>query len=353
LKVVFRVDASIEMGIGHVMRCLTLAQTLKENRSNVEFICRKHIGNLIDKIRLSGFNVHELEEFEDAKADTGLAYSHWLGVTQQQDADDCIDILKAKKIDWLIVDHYALNIYWQKKIRPIVDKIMVIDDIADRQFDCNILLNQNLGAKKEDYRDKVPDNCQLLLGVKYILLRPEFLNLREKSLIERKNTKEIKNILVSIGGVDFKNITYKVLQNLDSDLDIVIVLGEKSPHSNIINNYVKNKANIGIIIDADNMSQLMLDADLAIGAGGSTSWERCCLGLPTLLYVIADNQNKIAKNLENIGAVKIVKNFSKDMQFATNISNWKMMSGASSKVCDGLGVKRVIEVMHEYCYFNK
>ncbi len=112
MKVVFRVDASLAMGTGHVMRCLTLAQMLKENGADVKFICRKHEGCLIGKIRSSGFIVHELELFEETEVDTRLAHSHWLGATYQKDADDCIDILKAKKPNWLIVDHYALDEQW-------------------------------------------------------------------------------------------------------------------------------------------------------------------------------------------------------------------------------------------------
>lgn len=343
MRVVFRVDASLEMGIGHVMRCLTLAQTLKENGACVKFICRKHDGNLIDKIQSCGFNVYGLELFEDYEKVRKLAHSHWLGATQQQDANDCIEVLKGMNINWLIVDHYALDVNWHRRLRSIVDKIMVIDDIADRQFDCDILLNQNLGTKKEDYNDKVSDNCELLQGVKYALLRPEFSNLREKALIKRKNTKEINNILISMGGSDVKNITFEILQKIDSCFNIVVVLGKKSPNNQILKNYIKNKKNITIFIDSSNMAELMLNADLSIGAGGSTSWERCSLALPTLLFVTADNQKEVANNLEKLGAVKTVKYFNKDLQTLTNnICNWQLMSEESSKVCDGAGVSRVI-----------
>ena len=148
MKVVFRADASLAMGTGHVMRCLALAQALKDNKVNVEFICRKHKGSLIDKIRSNRLNVHELEVLEEA--DDKLAHSHWLGATQQQDADDCIEILKSEKIDWLIVDHYALDEQWQKKLKPYYEKLMVIDDLADRKHQCDILLDQNFGRSLQD-----------------------------------------------------------------------------------------------------------------------------------------------------------------------------------------------------------
>jgi UDP-2,4-diacetamido-2,4,6-trideoxy-beta-L-altropyranose hydrolase len=345
MRVVFRVDASLQMGTGHVMRCLTLAQVLKENDTNVEFICRKHQGNLIDKIYSNGFNAHELEVLEEIEVDNKLTHSHWLGATQQQDASECIKVLDLEKVDWIIVDHYALDEDWQRKLKPYCKKLMVIDDLADRQFDCDILLNQNLGTKKQDYQNKVPKKCQLLLGCDYTLLRSEFSQLRKKSLEKRKITKGIKNILISIGGSDVDNITYDILQQLDGRFNIVAVLGKVSPHNKMIESYVKGK-NVKVVVDADNMAELMFDADFTIGAGGSTSWERCCLGLPALLYITAENQRMIAENLEKIGAVKIIKNLEKDLQAMNNdFYLWKSMSEESSKICDGLGASRVLECL--------
>jgi len=222
---------------------------------------------------------------------------------------------------------------------------MVIDDIADREFQCDVLLNQNLGICKNDYKGKVPNNCELLLGCDYALLRTEFINLREKALEKRKNTTLIKNILISVGGSDIKNRTYDILQEIDDILNIVVVLGGSSPHNKMIKNYAKNNKdnkNIKVIIDANNMSELMFEADLAIGAGGSTSWERCCLGLPTLLLVTAENQRKIAENLVKLGAVKIIDNLKEDLQNTLNdFFLWKSMSKKAQIVCDGLGVKRI------------
>jgi UDP-2,4-diacetamido-2,4,6-trideoxy-beta-L-altropyranose hydrolase len=345
MKVIFRVDSSLKMGTGHVMRCLTLAQALKDNGIHVEFICRKHEGNLIDKVRLSGFSVYELEALKEVRIDNKLAHSHWLETTQQQDADDCIDILRAEKIDWLIVDHYALDEQWQKRLKPYYEKIMVIDDLADRKHQCDILLDQTFDRQYDDYVALVPKYCELLLGSQYALLRPEFSKLIKKALEKRKNTQEIKNILISMGGSDIKNITYDILKNVSNSYNTTVTLGEKSPHKKMLKNYAKNK-NITVMIDADNMAELMLNADLAIGAGGSTSWERCCLGLPTLLYITADNQKSIAENLERVGAVKIVKDLKKNLQtMSTDFSLWKVMSKNATTISDGLGVNRVVKYL--------
>ncbi len=336
MKVVFRVDASLEMGTGHIMRCLTLANELKQQNHEIVFICRELTGNLILLIK---YPVLVLPKNDNFQSD-GL-YLNWLGATQEQDAEQTIKVIP-KNTDLLIVDSYALDEIWHKQLIPYTKKIMVIDDLADRQFDCDVLLNQNLGTQIEDYKDKVPDDCELLLGCDYALLRPEFPNLREKALIKRKNTKVIKNILISMGGSDITNKTYDILQEVSDDLNIVVILGGISPHNKMIKNYAKSKKNVKVVVDADNISRLMFDADLAIGAGGSTSWERCCLGLPTLLYVLAENQRKIAGNLEELGAVKIVDNLKVNLQnILNNFSFWQIMSEKAQTVCDGIGVKRI------------
>jgi len=347
MKAIFRADASLLIGTGHIMRCITLAKMLKENGFNIEFICRKHEGNLIEKIISSGFNVHVLEAIESTKLNNKLAHSDWLGASQQQDSNDCIGIIGTENTDWLIVDHYALDEQWHKKLKPYCKKLMVIDDLADRKFDCNIMLNQNLGVQKKDYKNIVPNDCELLLGCDYALLRSEFSKLRDMAIVKRENTQEIKNILISMGGSDSRNITYDILQNLNNNYNIVVALGKNSPHNIMLRNFAKNKK-ITIIIDADNMAELMLNADLAIGAGGSTSWERCSLGLPTLLYVTAENQKEIAKNLEKIGVVKIVKNLKKDLHdFTCDISFWRSISLDAISLCDGLGVNRVINLLNK------
>jgi len=318
------------------MRCLTLANELKQQNHEIVFICRELTGNLILLIK---YPVLVLPKNDNFQSDS--LYLNWLGATQEQDAEQTIKVIP-KNTDLLIVDSYASDEIWHKQLIPYTKKIMVIDDLADRQFNCDVLLNQNLGTQIEDYKDKVTDDCELLLGCDYALLRPEFPNLREKALIKRKNTKVIKNILISMGGSDITNKTYDILQEVSDDLNIVVILGGISPHNKMIKNYAKSRKNVKVVVDADNISRLMFDADLAIGAGGSTSWERCCLGLPTLLYVLAENQRKIAGNLEELGAVKIVNNLKVNLQnILNNFSFWQIMSEKAQTVCDGIGVKRI------------
>jgi len=350
MKVIFRVDASLRMGTGHVMRCLTLAQVLKENGADAEFICRKHNGSLIDKIRSSGFVVHELKVFEETEVDTKLAHSHWLGVTQQQDADDCIDIFKAKKVDWLIVDHYALDEQWQKRLKPYYEKSMVIDDLADRKHQCDVLLDQNFGRSSKDYKEFLPTSVKLLMGSEYALLRPEFEKYRRYSLSRRKDEK-FKKLLINMGGADPDNITGKVIERLQiaklpKDVEVTIVMGQTAPHlASVIDSANKLPYRSEVKVDVDNMAELMANADIAIGASGATTWERCCLGLPTIQLVTAYNQEFIAQKLNKINAIKLVE-IDNVIENLENFQYWMKSTGESaSKVTNGSGIKRVLDCL--------
>jgi len=351
MKAVFRVDAFLQIGIGNVMRCLTLAQVLKENGADVEFICRKYEGSLIDKIRSSGFVVHELKVFKETKVDNKLTHSHWLGVTQQQDADDCIDILKKEKINWLVVDHYAIDEDWQYELKPYCNKLMVIDDLADRKYQCDILLDQTFGRQQEDYSAITPEDCKLLLGSHYALLRPEFSKWRAYSL-ERRSKPEFKQLLINMGGVDVDNVTEKILGelkicNLPNDIKITIVMGSSAPHLESI----KSKAitlsyKTEVKVDVDNMAEIMANSDIAIGAAGATTWERCCLGLPTIQIVIAENQNTIARSLAKKNAIKFLQDRKELSSMISDVMGWmKGVSDITRQISDGQGLMRVVSAM--------
>ena len=351
MRVVFRVDASLEMGIGHVMRCLSLALELKNHGANVEFICRKHKGNLIHNIRSNGFSVFELELPRVKQSDNSLSHGDWLGATQYQDASECMKKLKTSKVDWLIVDHYAIDQHWQQSLKAYYCKLLVIDDLSDRRHDCDIFLDQNFGRKEQDYKRLLPKSCEILLGSKYALLREEFAKWRKYSLERRKNP-AMKKILVSMGGVDAENITGQVLEELSlcklpEDIFVTIVMGGTAPHLENIRQMVNNlpyKAELKVNID--NMAEIMANVDLAIGATGSTTWERCCLGLPTIQIVIAKNQNIIAELLVRKNAIKLIKEVEELSSILISVNSWmKDISDIARDISDGLGSKRVANIL--------
>ena len=352
MRVMFRADASLSIGSGHVMRCLTLANALNEKGATVEFICRDLPGNLIVYIENKGFTVHSLQGFTTSKpgvsrSHNNLSHSHWLGVSQEQDVKECESVLKIINPDWLIVDHYAIDCWWQNELKGHYKKLMVIDDLADRRHECDLLLDQTFGRKEEEYRSLVPQGCQLLLGSKYALLRPEFTRWREYSLRKRVNPK-LKNIFVTMGGVDPDNVTGQVLEilkacDLPKGLNITIVMGAGAQKLNKVKQIAgampyKTDVKVNVI----NMAELMANADLAIGASGTTTWERCCLGLPSIQVVIADNQIAIAKLLSAAGVIKYIEDL-RELQLIINgiTESCRKMSFIASSITDGRGCEMV------------
>lgn len=322
MNVVFRADASLQMGTGHVMRCLTLADALTAAGARCEFICRTHPGNLLDLIRSKGYIAHELSVRQGmsgagvsgCKTESGEhapTHSHWLGASQAEDAAACVPILAELQPDWLIVDHYALDVRWEQALKLHYRRLMVIDDLADRPHACDLLLDQTYGRQGEDYRAWVPDDCQILCGSQYALLRPEFAARRPYSL-QRRVRPQLRQLLISMGGVDKDNATGQVLDALrdcplPGDCRITVVMGSTAPWLKEVKQQTLSLPwPSQVLVGVSDMARLMADSDLAIGAAGATSWERCCLGLPTAMMVLAENQRFAAELLERAGAVRML-----------------------------------------------
>jgi UDP-2,4-diacetamido-2,4,6-trideoxy-beta-L-altropyranose hydrolase len=298
MRIVFRTDASLQIGSGHVMRCLTLADELRLRGADVEFVCREHHGNLIDFIEGKGYPVIRLPLLKvgDGANPEDLTHAEWLGAQWDQDAVDTRNAFGEVKVDWLIVDHYAIDHRWESTLVPQVRNIMVIDDLADRPHDCDILLDQNLYENMEvRYNNLVPDDCIRLLGPRFALLRPEFCAAR-KTLRQRNG--KVGRVLVFFGGVDPTNETRKVLESLTKitarSFEVSVVVGSENPHKEQIQNFCANYDGFHYHCQVQNMAELMAEADLAFGAGGGAAWERCALGLPSIVTVIADNQKELA-----------------------------------------------------------
>lgn len=319
MNVVFRADASSQIGLGHVMRSLTLAEELRMKGADVYFICRELPGHACQYLESKNIPLFSLSFPGDGENLSGNyneksvgsaflkkfernCYTGWLGVIWEQDAQEVRQILsqefaeKNKKIDWLVVDHYALDRRWEEQMRPFVKKIMVIDDLADRPHDCDLLLDQNLYENmKSRYDGLVPEHCIKLLGPNYALLRREFREARA-NLRERDGT--VKRILVFFGGSDSYNETAKALEAIQMlgrpDIAIDVVVGLSNPHKDQIKEMCSILPNTKYYCQVDNMAELMAQADLAIGAGGSATWERCFLGLPSITIITAKNQRESA-----------------------------------------------------------
>lgn len=356
MQIVIRVDASLKIGSGHVMRCLTLAKGLAEKGAKVQFICRNHSGSLIERIEQEGFEVYKLTrpgDFFETIENPGnekLAHAKWLGVSQKQDASECQPILERIKPDWLIVDHYAIDQAWQKALKPYYKKLMVIDDLGDRNHQCNLLLDQNYGSTDAKYQNRAPTHCTVLAGSRYALLRPEFALWREVSLKRREQVQNIKTLLITLGGVDPDNYTGQILSELaktqlNKDIEIMVVMGATAPHlASVKHQAAAMPTKTTVKINVTNMAQLMANADLAIGAAGATTWERCCLGLPTIQLVIAQNQRQIAQALAKDHVVKLIEKMEQLPGLVETAHLWMNdMSQQTVNVCDGSGCQRVVD----------
>jgi UDP-2,4-diacetamido-2,4,6-trideoxy-beta-L-altropyranose hydrolase len=309
MKIIFRTDASLQIGTGHVMRCLTMADALQASGANCHFICREHPGNLIDQIRQRGYTVSALPAgSEDAvpndPADVEQpGYAAWLGVDWATDAMQTKVAAGETEGDWLITDHYALDARWEQALRSICRNLMVIDDLANRPHDCDVLLDQNFfqdGGKR--YNNLIPPSCTRLLGPQYALLRPEFSEARKQL---KKKSGDIRFIFIFFGGSDSDNLTGRVLEAISSQelchLEIDVVLGRNNPHRAEIEQQIAARPRSRLHIEVENMAELMAKADLALGAGGCTTWERLCLGLPSLVITVAENQVPFTRDLHQEG----------------------------------------------------
>lgn len=305
INILFRADSSMVIGTGHIMRCLTLAGKLNEKGAKVTFISREAEGDIIDIIERKGFGVYRLPKQTK--------------VTWEEDVKQTLEIIKNEEgeIDWFVIDHYDIDIKWETEIRKYTKKIMVIDDLANRKHDCDLLLDQNLSKNIETrYDELVPDECTKLLGPSYALLRDEFLEARKNI---RKRDGNVKRILVFFGGSDPTNETEKSLKALKmlnrNNITIDVVVGKSNANQEKIREICSLMKNTNYYCQVDNMAFLMAKADLAIGAGGATTWERIYLGLPSITIVVADNQKELT---EILSEKKIVINLGNSSSLTIN-----------------------------------
>jgi UDP-2,4-diacetamido-2,4,6-trideoxy-beta-L-altropyranose hydrolase len=338
MHIAFRTDASLQIGTGHVMRCLTLADALRERGAKSTFICRPHAGHLLDFIQQRGHIAIALAPAVDTfNAPSEPSHVKWLGTDWASDAEQTRYALDDQMVDWLVVDHYALDCRWEQTLRPHTQRIMAIDDLADRPHDCDLLLDQNLGRQAKDYGGLLSNKTQTLIGPAYALLRSEFAQWREHSL-QRRAQPQLRNLLITMGGVDQGNATGKVLDALIScalpaDLRITVVMGPHAPWWEQVQAQAAAMPRpTQVLAGVSNMAQLMAESDLCIGAAGGSAWERCALGLPTIMLVLAANQHGGANALQAHDAALVAANSGEVISQLTALISMDKQSGALRKM---------------------
>jgi UDP-2,4-diacetamido-2,4,6-trideoxy-beta-L-altropyranose hydrolase len=351
MQILFRVDASQQIGSGHFVRCLSLAAALRGHGATCTFLCRRVPAAYASMLHAYGIQlVHLPAEGTNASG----AVHPWLGVSQEHDVEESLSLLGEARFDWLIVDHYALDARWERRFRHSAKAIMVIDDLADRQHDCDVLLDQNLYAEGQArYVGRVPEACRILIGPRFALLRHEFAEARVHA---RARSGEVRKILVFFGGTDIDAHTVVAVEALQRlrlrDVAVDVVIGAEHPRRTDLEAAC---ATYGFVlhVQTTRMASLMLSADLAIGAGGSATWERCCLGLPSIVFATAENQRKLVREAALAGII-----YSPDVEPSDGVAiqmhvralldNSLLQASMSVRgmaTADGIGTQRVVRAL--------
>ena len=327
-----RVDASPEIGIGHIMRCLTLAQELKNNFDKIIFLTRKDSGDFTETIMKNEFEV--------------------IFIPTNNDSDIIKNIVttNSENKNFLLIDHYDVDSNFESSLKNIFEKIFVIDDLANRKHDCDLLIDQNYYRDLNHRYEKLIQNDTItLLGSKYAIIRPEFRNINKKTI---KKNSQIKKILVSFGGSDPTNECKKALDALcsieNNQFEIVAIVGIYNNKFERLKKLYEKYSNIKIYRHVNDLSQLMLNSDLFIGAGGTTTWERFYMGLPSIVTIISDDQKESIEFLSDMGHV-INLGLAKNVTMKTYIQTLQKpnsdliynMSINNQKLVDGNGSNRI------------
>ncbi len=341
-RIVFRVDASSQLGGGHVVRFATLARALVQRGAEVSFLCRSLPGHFCDWLEEAGFPVYRMQ------------------ATAASLADDLAETRAALSplgpVDWLVVDHYGLDARWEVVLRPLAEQIMVIDDKADRPHDCDILLDQNyIRDAAMRYDGLVPASCRRLLGPRYALLREDFRVARQSL---RVRDGKVRRLLISFGATDPGGHTLAALQAVSRPAGayerIDVVTSPQNPRAAELREQCAALANVCFHCPAEDFTALLAAADLALGAGGTMNWERACLTLPTIAFGIADNQEPILASLIQDGVVlgqasmPVPDSDSMAAWLAVVASNPDLLKGLSARsvaLVDGKGTDRVADAL--------
>ena len=336
------------------MRCLALADALRQRGRHVRFVSRQLPDLMRDLAIQRGHEVASLPPASGADTIDELAHAHWLGTSQRADAELTASAFAGKHMEWLVVDHYGLDARWESALRPRSTNILVIDDLADRTHDCDVLLDQNLhDDAMARYASKVPARCQTMLGPKYALLREEFRDARVSGSMRARDG-SVRRILILMGGVDRENLTAKALDavaGLRRPLEVDVVISEQHAARGEIAEAC-GKHGYSLHVQPSNIARLMEAADLSIGAGGSTTWERCCLGLPTLALSVAENQRQQVASSALQGLL-YAPELDRDSESMTqhlrsllgNPLLLQAMSRNGLRAVDGRGTQRVVRAM--------
>lgn len=343
------------MGGGHLSRCLTLANKLKAlTNADCLFVMRNHNGNGQKQVLDAGFEAALLPL--DFEPDYFCGdYAQWIGTSERNDAEDTRQAIQAwqpAKIDLLVVDHYGLSLVWERHVKAVTSKLFVIDDLVNRNHCGDFLLDQTCGRRPEEYHDLTPDGMRFFTGEKYCLLRDEFFQFREAALPRRSECTKPRRLVMNFGSTDPHNHTGQLLTLVETialkfDLMLSVIVGKHCPHLATIKQQCQRMAvPCELLIDCQHVAQVLASSDIAIGAAGASTWERCMLGLPTLLIQTASNQSEVIHRVTQRGAaISMSDNLTAEqLEEALRLlfDNYSEYSEAAAALVDGSGLAEIV-----------
>jgi UDP-2,4-diacetamido-2,4,6-trideoxy-beta-L-altropyranose hydrolase len=337
-RLLIRTDANARMGIGHLMRCLALAQAWRGTGGGVACLTATDSSMLQDRLQSEGVAVNRLS------ANPGSF----------NDALQTATVARQVNASWIVLDGYQFDGSYQHALKDNGLKLLFVDDYghADYYY-ADLVLNQNSYAHEGLYMNREP-YTRLLLGTKYALLRREFLKWRGWN---RKISKQARKILVTLGGGDPENVTAKVVEAVGhiklAGLEVIVVTGSNNPNFAVLQNLIRNDtSDMRLRQNVADMSELLAWSDVAVSAGGSTCWELAYMGLPAVVMVLAENQKDIAADLDRAGVVISLKQHTEaTVEYLAGtilrlIEDHKLrqkMSRRGRELVDGQGSARVLQ----------
>lgn len=328
------------------MRCLSLASALRQRGWDCVFASVEGTREAVPAIERSGYKMVSLPTEESAQLEVlGARFKEGVAL--------------------VVVDHYGLGKSFESACRAWARTVMVLDDLPERQHDADLLLDQSFGRQASEYANVVPQTCAVFADADFALLREEFVAHRQAALERRDAESSLHRVLITMGATDADNVTELVLQGIaDSSCTVAVdvVMGAGAPHLEKVKAQVADLSGVYLWVDVDHIARLMSGADLAVGAGGSTSWERCCLGLPTLAVTVADNQATINQNLAQAGAVRHLgvtrevtpaKISAALDELCADPQALKSMSQVARTICDGSGGERLVDYLDQYRHVSE
>lgn len=348
-RIAFRCDASAVFGGGHAMRCLTLADAMAAKGTKIIFVTAVMPSTMVQRITEAGHKIAYIE----ASPELDRCGANWEAQPLSHEAQ-AADVKATGDVighsDWVVVDHYLLDAQWHSAARAFAEQVLVIDDLANRSYDCDILLDQTFGRTEEEYRTLVPSKSKVLAGASFALLRPEFARERGASLERRRVGGPVRRVFISMGTADPDGVTVRILDAIladDPEYVVDVVLGPQAASLDEVNAIAAQNPKVCVHVNSTRMAELARDADVAIGAAGMSALERCCLGLPSVIMCLAANQHANATALEGSGAAFVATSPAEASQQFAKFSNDDRVRVSAVKsamqITDGQGADRVLE----------